>query len=211
MSVRRVSVWAGAGLGVVLLARTIAYAAEPSPAAHLYARKLGGPSLPLITLIALSLAAVIAVAVCWLATLGVRERRLLERRALAGPPPRRIGAARLLARAFAFWIVCSLVSGLVEATIHWRAGLGWHGLHCLVGPVHRNLLPIVAALSLVASACVAAGDHVLSWLRRRFALLRSAAARPFVVWILPVPRESRVPRQRFRAGRAGARAPPAAA
>jgi hypothetical protein len=210
MSVRRVSVWTGAGVLVVLLARTIGYAASPSPTAHLYDRSLGGPSLPLLTLVALSIAAVAAVTVCWLATLGVRERRLLERRVLAGPTPR-ISGARLLANAFAFWIVCSLASGLVEATIHWRAGLGWHGLHCLVGPVHRNLLPIVAALALVASACIAAGDHVVAWLRRRFALLRSVAARPVVFWILPAPRESRVPRERFRAARAGARAPPAAA
>jgi hypothetical protein len=210
MSVRRVSVWAGAGVLVVLLARTIGYAAAPSPMAHLYARNLGGPSLPLMTLVALSLAAVTAVAVCWLATLGVRERRLLERRALLDPP-HRVSVARILASAIPFWIVCSLVSGLVEATIHWRAGLGWHGLHCLVGPVHRNLLPIVAALALVASACIAAGDHVLSWLRRRFALVRSAAAKPFFLWTLPAPRESRVPRERVRAARAGARAPPLAA
>jgi hypothetical protein len=210
MSVRRVSVWAGAGVLVVLLARTIGYAAAPSPMAHLYARKLGGPSLPLMTLVALSLAAVAAVAVCWLATLGVRERRLLERRALLDPP-RRVSVVRILASALAFWVVCSLVSGLVEATIHWRAGLGWHGLHCLVGPVHRNLLPIVAALALIASACIAAGDHVLSWLRRRFAAVRSAAAKPFFLWILPAPPESRVPRERFRAARAGARAPPLAA
>jgi hypothetical protein len=210
MSLRRVSVWTGAGTLVVLLARTIGYAAVPSPTAHLYERSLGGPSLPLLTLVALSLGAAAAVTVCWLATLGVRERRLLERRVLAGPPPR-ISAVRLLANTVAFWIVCSLVSGLVEATIHWRAGLGWHGLHCLVGPVHRNLLPIVAALALLASACISAGDHVVSWLRRRFALLRSASARPLVLWILPAPQESRAPRERFRAARAGARAPPVVA
>jgi hypothetical protein len=210
MSVRRVSVWTGAGALVVLLARTIGYAASPSPMAHLYARNLGGPSLPLMTLVALSLAAAVAIAVCWLATLGVRERRMLERRPLVGPPPR-ISGVRLLANALAFWIVCTLVSGLVEATIHWRAGLGWHGLHCLVGPVHRNLIPIIAALALVASACIAAGDHVVSWLRRRFALVRSAVAKPFLLSIFPAPRESRVPRERFRAARAGARAPPVAA
>ncbi len=178
--------------------------------AHLYGRSLGGPSLPVLTLVALSLAAVAALAVCWLATLGVRERCLLERRALAGPAPR-ISPARVLANAAAFFVVCSVASGLIEATIHWRAGLGWHGLHCLVGPVHRNLLPIVGALALVASACIAAGDHVVSWMQRRFALLQTAVARPLVFWILPAARESRVPRQRFRAARAGARAPPAVA
>lgn len=210
MRLRRAFLWTGAGMLVVLLARTIAYAAAPSPMAHLYARSLGGPSLPVLTLVALSLAAVAALAVCWLATLGVRERCLLERRALAGPAPR-IRPARVLANAAAFFVVCSVASGLIEATIHWRAGLGWHGLHCLVGPVHRNLLPIVGALALVASACIAAGDHVVSWLQRRFALLQTAVVRPLVFWILPAARESRVPRQRFRAARAGARAPPAVA
>jgi hypothetical protein len=210
MSARRISVWIGAGVLVVLLARTIAYAAAPSPMAELYARNLGGPSLPLITLVALSLGAIAATAVCWLATLGVRERRLLERRVLAGPPPR-IDPARLLANAFVLWVVGSLAAGLVESTIHWRAGLGWHGLHCLVGPVHRNLLPIVGALALLASAAIAAGDHVVAWVRRRFALLRTAGARPLLFWLLPVPRESRAPRERLRAAGAGARAPPVAA
>ena len=83
-----------------------------------------------------------ALAVCWLAALGVRERRLLERAAaLAGPraadPPgaraRERGRLSLRRRSVAF--------ALLEATIHWRAGLGWHGLHCLVGPVHRDAAP----------------------------------------------------------------------
>ena len=37
---------------------------------------------------------------------------------------------------------------MLESTLHWRAGLGWHGLHCLTGPVHRNAIPILGALSL---------------------------------------------------------------
>ncbi len=99
---------------------------------------------------------------------------------------------------------------MLEATLHWRAGLGWHGLHCLLGPVHRDLIPIVGALSLVAAAAVAAGDHVLAWLRRRFALAGSTRARLVLAPVLPAPSESQAPREPFRAARAGARAPPAA-
>ena len=33
---------------------------------------------------------------------------------------------------------------MLESTIHWREGLGWHGLHCLLGPVHRDAIPILA-------------------------------------------------------------------
>jgi hypothetical protein len=54
----------------------------------------------------------------------------------------------------------------VESYIHWRQGLGWHGLHCLTGPVHRNAIPVLGALSLVAAALVAAVEHVLAWIRR---------------------------------------------
>ena len=48
-----------------------------------------------------------------------------------------------------------LPSRSLESYLHWRAGLGWHGLHCLAGPVHRDAVPIVAALSLVAVALFA--------------------------------------------------------
>jgi hypothetical protein len=38
--------------------------------------------------------------------------------------------------------------------------------------VHRDLLPIATALSFVATALVAATEHVATWMRRTFALLR---------------------------------------
>jgi hypothetical protein len=104
-------------------------------------------------------------------------------------------------------VVTSVSGGLLEAYLHWRAGLGWHGLHCLVGPVHRNLLPFEAALSLCAAALVAAAQHVLGWMRRTFARLRTvpprlAASRPFrAPWRCDLPRSIRV-------GSATARAPP---
>ena len=82
----RALVWTVAGVLVVLLARTIAYAAAPDPMAQLYVQKAGGPRLPLLALVVLGLGAAVAVAITWLAAVGVRERRLLERP--AGPPPR---------------------------------------------------------------------------------------------------------------------------
>jgi hypothetical protein len=75
-------------------------------------------------------------------------------------------------------VVSSLSFALFESTLHWRAGLGWHGLSCLTGPVHRDALPILVALSLVAAAAFAAGEHVVAWLRRTLA--RLAAVRPLV-------------------------------
>ena len=91
--------------------------------------------------------------------------------------------------------VCTSVAGvLLEAYIHWRAGLGWHGLHCLFGPVHRDLLPFEAGLSFVAAALLAAGEHVAAWMRRTFALLRAVPPRACVyvpatpVHVLDVPR-----------------------
>ena len=37
-------------------------------------------------------------------------------------------------------------------SLHWRAGLGFHGLDCLLGPVHRDALPILAALRVIVAA-----------------------------------------------------------
>jgi len=197
----------GAGAIVVLLGRTIAYALEPSPSARVLEHQAGGPALPVLALVSLALGASVAIAICSLAALGVRERELLERRRLARPAvPLRIG--RTLALAVALSVTTSLVGGLLEAYIHWRAGLGWHGLHCVIGPVHRNLIPVETGLSFVAASVIEAASHVLSWMRRTFALLhrmplrlfRSPPSRPID---LDVPRTS----PRFGAG--AARAPPA--
>jgi hypothetical protein len=204
---RRSLVWLAAAALVVLLGRTIGYAAMPSPLAEPYARKAGGPALPEIALVALGLGASVAIAICWLAAIGVRERQSLERRVLASPLPA-LRPERVVLRAFALWAVAAPAAGLLEAFIHWRAGLGWHGLHCLVGPVHRDLIPIVGALSLVAAAVIAAADHALAWMRRTFALVRSAGARRVLVPAIPDPIESSALRSRIRAARVGARAPP---
>jgi hypothetical protein len=192
---------------VVLFARSIAYAIAPSPAARVLEYRAGGPALPALTLVALALGGSLAIAICWLAALGVRERELLEPRVLTVPAPR-FRPAHTFALALALSVVTSAAGGLLEAYLHWRAGLGWHGMQCVFGPVHRDLLPIETSLSFVAAALLAAGEHVAAWMRRTFALLRAVPLRLFRAdlhscVLMDVPRASR----RFGAGTA--RAPPA--
>jgi hypothetical protein len=169
---RRAALWTVAGALVVLCARWLAYAVAPGPAARLLEQRAGGPGLPAVALVSLTLGAGIAIAICWLAALGIRERALLERRVLTAPAPR-LRPGRTLAQALALAVGTSVAGGLLEAYIHWRSGLGWHGLHCLFGPVHRDLLPFEGALSLVAAALLAAAEQIVAWMRRTFALLRS--------------------------------------
>jgi hypothetical protein len=192
---------------VVLLTRSIAYAIAPSPAARVLQHRAGGPALPVLTLVVLALGSLLAVVICWLAAFGVRERALLERRALALPPPR-FRPARTFVLAVGLSVVTSIAGGLFEAYLHWRAGLGWHGVQCVFGPVHRDLLPIATALSFVAAALVAAAEHVAAWMRRTFALLRALPPR-----LLRVAIGSGVlvaaPRVSFRCSTGRPRAPPA--
>ena len=200
--IRRGLIGAGSAALVVLLARTLAYAAHPDPTARFLEHRAGGPALPLVVLVSLALGASIAIAVCWLAAVAVRERALIERRTAHV-----FGIRRALVLACALSVVTCLVGGLLEAYIHWRAGLGWHGLHCIFGPVHRDLLPIEAGLSFVAAALLAAARHVVLWMRRTFA--RLAAVLPRMVGAVA---EHAVVGARLRpalaAGSASARAPP---
>ena len=71
--------WIVAATLVVLLTRSIAYAIAPSSAARLLEHRAGGPALPVLTLVALALGGSLAVAVCWLAAFGVRERPATHR------------------------------------------------------------------------------------------------------------------------------------
>jgi hypothetical protein len=203
----RASSWIVAGTLVVLLARSIAYALSPSPAARVLEHRAGGPALPVLTLAALAIGATLAVVICWLATFGVRERALLERSRLAEPRPR-FRPLRTLALAITLAVSTSLGGGLLEAYLHWRAGLGWHGLHCVFGPVHRDLWPIATALSFVAAALISAAEHILAWMRRTFALLRALPPRlPQAVVLGGHPLGTLTARRRSFRGRP--RAPPA--
>jgi hypothetical protein len=195
--------WALAGTLVILLTRTVAYAVSPSPTAELLEHRVGGPALPVLALVALSAGAAVAIAVTFLAWLGVRERALLENRAAP-----RLRLERTLASALVVFATTAPLGGLLEAYIHWRAGLGWHGLHCVFGPIHRNLLPIDGSFSLVAAAFAAAAEHVLSWVQRTFE--RLAAGAPFLLFpspALPARPRRRPPLRPLVA--ASARAPPA--
>ena len=165
---------AAAGLAaialVVLCARAVAYALVPAGELR---GAVGGPALPVVVLVALALGLGVASAVLWAASLGVRERALLEPRTLA--PRLSLRAAALTAAAL--FAGSALAFAALETVIHSEAGLGWHGLECLNSPVHHNALPILAALSFVASAVLAAVRHVVAWMRRTLALLRARTPR----------------------------------
>jgi hypothetical protein len=203
MRMLRGGCWSLAAALVILLARTIGYAVSPSPIAELLQHKAGGPALPMLTLVALATGGSLAIVITFLAWLGVRERAVLARR-----PPPRLRLARMLVRAAALACVTALLGGLLEAYIHWRAGLGWHGLHCVVGPVHRNLLPIDAALSLVAAAIAMALSHVAAWMRRTLERLADVVA-CISVGATEAALPAEAPRLRPHRSADGARAPPA--
>ena len=181
--------WTATTALVVLLGRTIVYALSPSPLALHFEHAAGGPRLPAVTLAAAALGVGAACLVLWVAALGVRERRLLAPQPVSDSRP--IRPLRVVARAAALYVAACTVFMLVESTIHWREGLGWHGIHCLVGPVHRNALPVLAALALVAAACAEALEHVLAWMRRTIERLRAAGIRlapaPAPLLAAPVP------------------------
>ncbi len=200
----QLATWTGTAFLIVLAARAIAYQVTPSPAARLLEQRAGGPALPVITVTALLLGAAVAVAICWLAALGVRERALVEGREA---PSFRLGRAFAVALGLA--VTTSLAGGLFEAYIHWRAGLGWHGLHCLVGPVHQNLIPIEGALSLVSAAVLAAAEHVFAWMQRTFASLGGLPPRSLTCALVRRPAEIELPCLASRVTVGGPRAPPA--
>jgi hypothetical protein len=193
---------AAAVILVVLTARSLAYAAKPSPSARFLRHEAGGPAVPAVALAALAIGAALAVIVCWLVAVAVRERALIERRQ-AEP----FAAARTCVLAAGLSLATCFAGGMLEAYLHWRAGLGWHGLHCLVGPVHRDLIPFEAALSFVAAALIAAARHIGAWMRRTFA--RLAAELPVLLFHAPQAfGEATAIRVAARERRASARAPP---
>jgi hypothetical protein len=164
--IRRAFVGLAAVATVVLSARSLAYLAVPDPSARFLQHRAGGPALPALALVALAICAVLAVIVSWLVSVGVRERALIARR-----EPAPFAVVPALATAAALTVATSFAGGMLEAYLHWRAGLGWHGLHCLVGPVHRDLVPFEAGLSFVAAAVIAAARHLVAWMRSTFARL----------------------------------------
>jgi hypothetical protein len=153
----------------VLASRWIVYQLSPSPLALALQQQAGGPRLLVVAGIALGLAFAVGAAVVALAALAVREQGLLEARPVLERP--RLRLVRLAVRSLVLWGATALAFALLESTIHWREGLGWHGLNCLVGPAHADAVPVLLALSFLAAALVAACEHVLSWLGRTLARL----------------------------------------
>jgi hypothetical protein len=166
LSALRVCGWCGIGALVVLAARSLAYALAPRPSvlSLQLEHAAGGPRLVVVAASALGIALVTAAAVVGLAALAVRERMELSSELVVSPPQLR--PRRLVLRFAGLFVFASLAFALLESYLHWRAGLGWHGIHCLTGPVHRDAIPLLAALSLVAVALVEAVSHVLCWARR---------------------------------------------
>jgi len=181
----RVLVWTAVCALVVLGARTLAYQLAPRPTlvGLSLEQAVGGPRLVVVATAALVGALAVAASVVWLAALAVRVPHLLS----GGPAPEPIRPFRVVRSALILFGASSLAFDALESYIHWRAGLGFHGLHCLVGPVHRDALPLLAALSLVAAAFVAAASHLVRWMRRT---LRALVRRTVVL----VPEAVLVPR-----------------
>ncbi len=201
---KRALAWAGTVALLVLIARWLTYAlAQPSPLANRFEASAGGPSLVLVSLVTLALAAAISVTVLWLAALGVRERaRLWPDRV-----PPRLRLRRLAVNAVCLYAASALGFAIFESYLHWRAGLGFHGLSCLVGPVHRNAIPLLAALALVAAALAEAVLHLIGWMRA--AARELLRPRLFLLPALPVAGAPRVSSSSTRVPqRARPRAPP---
>jgi hypothetical protein len=159
--------WLGVLAVVVLLGRALAYAMSGR---HPLADSLAGETPPAgaiaAALAVLAAAAALAGTALWLASLGVRERAGLE-----GVPAPRLRLRRPPARAAALWAFACVAFFLLESMVHLRAGLGWHGLHCLTGPIHQDALPILAAFSILAAALWEIVALALAWARRTVARL----------------------------------------
>lgn len=191
---------------VVLAARALAYALTPhaTVVGNELERQAGGPSLVVTAVAALGGAAAVASTVLWIAALAVRERHLL-----AGGEAPALRPLRVLGAALGLFAVTSLASASLESYLHWRAGLGFHGLHCLVGPVHRDALPLLGALSLLAAAAEAAARHLLRWMRRTIRALRARPRVRLRPSARPLPPRAQAPVRASLAGLDLARGPPA--
>lgn len=182
MKSAKASAWLGTVAVMVLVARWLAYAlAQPSPLANRFQASAGGPSLVLVSIVTIALAAALSVTVLWLATVGVRERQRLRPDRI----PPRLRLRRLALNAVGLYAASAFSFAMFESYLHWRAGIGFHGLSCLVGPVHRNAIPLLAALALVAAALAEAVLHLAAWVRA--AARELLRPRLFVLPLRPAP------------------------
>jgi hypothetical protein len=189
-SPRRILMWALVGLFVVSLGRWIAYALAAGTLAQKLSSQGAGARPAVVAAISLGAALAATATGLWLVAAGLRERSRLELDGWAASS-RPFSARRLLARSAALSAVTIVVFTTVESLIHYEDGLGFHGWHCIAGPVHQNAAPIMIALSLMAAAVVTAADAVLAAARRVVArLVRAGRARPWpaaAAWFDPRP------------------------
>jgi hypothetical protein len=155
--------WLLVAAAIELAARALSYSLSPDPRAEVFGNVTGGTGPVVIAAVALVLAALVSGAVLWIAALGVRERHRL--RGGRGPAPR-LRLRRMVARGATLLAVNTAAFTAIESAIHLHEGLGFHGLHCLLGPVHRDALPLIAALVLVAVALAEAVGHAVAFGRR---------------------------------------------
>ncbi|HKG44115.1 MAG TPA: hypothetical protein VKB10_07720 [Gaiellaceae bacterium] len=198
------SAWVGVTAMVVLAARSLAYSlAEPTGLAQRLEGSAGGPRLAVLAPVAIGIAGVLSTAVVWVVAVGVRERQRLHAR----QPAPRVSLLRLGLRSAGLFVFSSIAFALFESYLHWRAGVGFHGLACVLGPVHRDAVPLLAALALVAAALAEAVQHVVAWLRATLVEL----CRPLVA-VAPLPGQTPASRAAPRASAlsrlAQPRAPP---
>jgi hypothetical protein len=168
----RLARFAGVVALVVLTGRQLAYALAPAAPLESLPNAVGGPGLVVTTLVVMPVALALACALLWLCALGVRERHLLGDERVVVP---RLRPVRIVGDAVALAVASVFLFAALESWVHWRAGMGFHGLHCLSGPSHRNAIPILCALALLSAAARAALRHVLAWMRRTLVLLRPRA------------------------------------
>jgi hypothetical protein len=178
-SPRRILLWGLVGLFVASLGRWIAYALAAGTLAQKLSSQGAGARPAVVAAISLGLALAATGTGLWLVAAGLRERSRLELDGWAASS-RPFSARQLLARSAALSAATIVVFTTVESLIHYQDGLGFHGWHCIAGPVHQNAAPIMIALSLMAAAVVAAVDAVLAAVRRVVAQL--VLAGPALPW-----------------------------
>jgi hypothetical protein len=162
--------WFLIGVLVVAAGRQAAYALTGGSLAERLSSDGGGPGVVWIATAALAGSVSAALVGLWLVACGVRERCALEFEGWATTPPS-VSVAGLAQRTAVLSIATTAAFTVFESTLHYEEGLGFHGWHCIAGPVHQNAAPILIGLSLIAAACVTASELVLGALRRAVARL----------------------------------------
>jgi hypothetical protein len=173
----RLAVWGLLGAAVVLCSRAIVYAIAPTQETIVaeLEHQAGGQRIAVLLGAVVAIGAVLAAGVLWFAVVAVRERLALETRLIVDPP--QLDPGRLAVRALVLFAATAVVFGYLESYLHWRAGLGWHGLRCVLGPLHRDAIPVLGTLSVLAVAVHGALEHLLRWVRRLVARLAARLPR----------------------------------